>query len=219
MKLSTLVLSKFVLRAFSTTLSTLILFSAFNAQAYIPRLRTILSKDVKTHGENTYQIEQEVEIKTESELVSFRESWLIAGPGKMKVRIYGGKQNEEKFDFEILYRDGKRYFFENASQLKAYNLSKDFYETFFHERSTQELLQRLVRSEILPTSAYQKPKVPLTLAQVDNTTESFLRLGRQAGAVMYAIGEPTPVNSLAPKPGIWIEQDSFLIRKILKTKR
>jgi hypothetical protein len=40
-----------------------------------------------------------------------------------------------------------------------------------------------------------------------------LRLGRVGGVVNYAIGEPTPVGA-APLPGLWIEQDQFLVRKV-----
>lgn len=187
--------------------------SFHQALAYVPKARQILARTVKIRPEGVFQIEREVNLIDGSQTMAFKEFWTVAGPNKMKVRVVG-QIGEEKIDFEILYRDGRRHFFEQDGKLKAYNLSKDFIEPLLFERSASELGLRLSRLGILPSEALQKEKIPTTLSEVQHNSEPFTRLARVAGVVTYGLGEPTSAQAAQPSPQIFIEQDLFQIRKI-----
>src|SRR5690606_37658128 len=44
--------------------------------------------------------------------------------------------------------------------------------------------------------------------------EPWVRLSRTGGVVNYAFGVPTPPTQELNSPGLWIEQDEFVIRKL-----
>ncbi len=43
--------------------------------------------------------------------------------------------------------------------------------------------------------------------------QTFLRYSRTGGVINYAVGTPSPVGG-PPQPGLWIEQDQFVVRKV-----
>lgn len=183
------------------------------AHAYVPKARNILARTAKMRSEGFYQIEKEVALSEGTQSFLFKEYWTVASANKLKVRIVG-QIAEEKIDFEILYRDGRRHFFEPDGKIKAFSMSRDFIEPLLFERSSIELGQRLIKLGILPTEALQKDKPVTQLSEVQHSTEPFTRLARVLGVVTYALGESTSSPSNPTPPQIYIEQDLHQIRKI-----
>lgn len=202
------------------------------ADAAIPHSRTIISRLAKNSGRGVYVIDQEVRFSG-SEGVFLKERWLVQNAEVMRLTVQGEKPGD--FRFDALYKDNRRTstapaaIFAPASaspnpelaakvepgkDTKTTSLPSDFFEPYLFFRTTTKYLEHFVKAKILPPSAArERPRVG-NIATYKPTPEVGVRLGRSAGAVAWVFGEPTPVDAKNAFPGAWIEQDSFLLRKI-----
>lgn len=170
------------------------------ASAHIPKMQTILSKVAANNGgPNGLIIKRTVTLKEDNSTAS--EVWTIANADLMKVDASGSNPDGSKWSFEILYKDGKRATSTTEGGLKSFPFSPEFYEPLLHYRSMRALLSKLVSMQMVPTWAG------------NSAQESFITLDRLKGSLVYVMGAGEAKNTQAP-PQIWVEQDSFVIRKV-----
>lgn len=187
----------------------IILFSLLilqtSAFAYIPKTSMILSRMAENTGSGIYQIEQEVQFPNGSETVTVKETWLIENENNMRMIATGGKDLKDLFSFQANYVSGNR---QQNGQSKR--VGEDFIEKYFHIRTADAFAHTFMALKLVPGNVMAKKPVR-SLKEADYQAENFIHLGRVGGVVAYAIG---PIaDSAALKPGFWIEQDQFLIRK------
>ena len=179
------------------------------AHAYIPKAKTILEKTAHNHGRGFYSIQLEVNFRNEQGNQTINETWLIENGENMFVEAKG-----PGFSYTAIYRGKQKFYMDETGAEKSSRLSMDFFEGYFHFRGPESLGGELVNLNIIPQRALSKEAKIKTLKDIKYEREGFVRLSRTAGVVNYALGRPTPVEASAPLPGIWIEQDRFLIRRI-----
>ncbi len=100
------------------------------------------------------------------------------------------------------------------NKLKADKISDDFLEKVLNFRSAEILANNLAHYKMIPNGAYNKKAVPKTGADFKYEPESWVRYSRTGGVPNYALGIATPVDQDSNNPGIWIEQDQFVVRKL-----
>jgi hypothetical protein len=172
-----------------------------SANAYVPKLSTVLGKIVSTTGGTKgFILKRTVTLKDDSAVA--HETWHIGHADLMKLDVEGINTDGTAFKFEILYKGGKRMTTSVEGKIQSFSLSPEFYEPLLHYRSSRALQSRLVAMQLIPNN---------------NTSESgsagFMNLDRYKGAVAYVLGAQDSKNTLQP-PRLWVEQDSFLIRKL-----
>jgi hypothetical protein len=199
-----------VLTIVSTLVSTLV---SFEASAYIPSSRFILSRLAKNNGKGAYQVEQDVQFRTDSEPVILRERWTVENGDSLRVSVTG-KSATETYRYEALYKDGKRHVVDATGAVKTSSLPAEFFEPYLYLRGTKSILEMLVRQKIVPANFLAYKKQVKSFNGVVYPLESFVRLSRAGGAITYAFGNPTPANATRRNPGFWVEQDSFLLRRL-----
>lgn len=182
------------------------------ASAYILPTRTILQKTTEHAGSGIYAIEQEVQFSNGDENLLLKETWLIDGE-KMRLTVTGGKDLQNSFRIQFIYASGHRHSLVN-NQKKSERISDDFMEKYLNFRNPDALANSLVHLKILPPAALSKKAPGKTAAEFKYEPESWVRLSRTGGVVNYAFGVATPVDQELNYPGLWIEQDEFVLRKI-----
>jgi hypothetical protein len=190
------------------------LFASALARAYIPSSRTIAVRLAKGHGKGFYAIEQEVQFRTTTEPMTLRERWVIENGENMRLTVISPKAAQEVSRFDAVYHDGKRTASDLRGGLRTTAYPAEFAEPFEYVRSGRGFLDSLVRAGIVP-GAFLRER-PRTVKQGNFTygNEPLVRLGRSSGIVAWIFGEPTPVDARKLKPSAWIEQDSFLLRRL-----
>lgn len=208
------------------------LAAASTADAAIPHSRTIVSRLAKNSGKGVYVIDQEVRFSG-TEGVVLKERWLVQNAEAMRLTVQGEKPGD--FRFDALYKDNRRTStapaaifapsstspnpelaakVEPGKDPKTTGMPSDFFEPYLFFRTSSKFLEYFVKAKILPPSAArERPRIG-NIATYKPAPEVGVRLGRVAGTVAWVFGEPTPVDAKTAFPGAWIEQDSFLLRKI-----
>ena len=180
--------------------------------AYIPSYRMILSRTADNHGNGIYKITQNIHLRNQNKDFSLRESWIIYGAKKMRLTVTGTGTLTGQIQRTYIYNDNKRYFIDSNGQKRMSALPADWFEHFFHFRYSKKMHPLLVKNKIVPQSYdFEEPKISKP-EDVSNTPESFTRLTRIDGSIAYGIGPTSFSNQLMP--GLWIEQDTFLIQKL-----
>jgi len=188
-----------------TLVFTALMFSATASWAYIPKLSTILSKMASNSGGNKAMIiKRTVTLKEEN--LSWMETWYISHADAMKVDVEGNFPDGKKWAFEVLYKNGKRTTGTTEGKPKTFPLSPEFFEPLLHVRSSKALTGKLTAMQILPTWAASR-------ADADASGESYINLDRFKGGVVYILGSNETKNTQLP-PRLWVEQDSFVPRKV-----
>ena len=103
---------------------------------------------------------------------------------------------------------------EPGKEAKTINTTSEFFEPYLFHRSSAKFLDAFIRNKILPASAGRDRPHITNINTYKPTSEQAVRLGRTGGVVAWVFGEPTPIDNATPFPGAWIEQDSFLLRKL-----
>jgi hypothetical protein len=179
--------------------------------AYIPPTRMILQRTAENSGSGVYSIEQEVQFNNAQDSLFLRETWVIENDRTMRVTITGTKDLKDQIKMQFVYAGGQRWNLNGSRE--NHRISEDFLEKYFNFRSTDHLANTLVNLKILPTNALAKKSFPTkNLENFKYEPEDFVRLSRAGGVPNYAFGPPSPSEG-ASSPGIWIEQDQFLVRK------
>ncbi|MBC7371612.1 MAG: hypothetical protein H7326_08610 [Bdellovibrionaceae bacterium] len=189
-------------------LFALLLTAAF---AYIPPTRMILQRTSENAGSGIYAIEQEVQFTSAQDSFFVKETWLVENDHSMRLTVTGTKDLKDQFKMQYVYAGGLRWNLGAGRESKRMN--EDFLEKYFHFRTTEHLATAMMQLKILPANALGKKVLPKTVDLIKYEPEDFVRLSRTGGTTNYAYGLPSAVDA-NPNPGLWIEQDQFLIRKL-----
>lgn len=175
-----------------------IFFFVATTNAFVPKLSTVLGKMASTTGGNkAFILKRTVTLKEENAVA--HETWTVAHADLMKLDAEGTNLDGSPWKFEILYKGGKRTTTSVEGKNQNFPLSPEFFEPLLHYRSSRALQSRLLAMQIVPNQS---------------TAEAgFMSLDRYKGGVAYIIGAQDSKNTLQP-PRLWVEQDSFLIRKL-----
>lgn len=192
------------------TKALLLLLAPILAVAYIPPPRMILQRTAENSGSGIYAIEQEVQFNNIQDSLFLKETWLVENDRTMRVTVSGTKDLKDQIKLQFIYAGGQRWS-QNGNR-ESRRISEDFIEKYFNFRSTDQLAANLMQLQILPSNAFAKKPLPKNLDTLKYEPDEFVRLSRAGGVPNYAFGTPSPVDG-TPNPGIWIEQDQFLVRK------
>lgn len=198
-----------------------------SALAYIPPSKMILQRTAENSGSGVYAIDQEVEFSNGADSLSVREIWLVENERTMRLTLVPPKDYADKLKIQYLYVGGQRWFLSAPKKRESQKISEDFVEKWFHFRNAENLKMAMIQNQMMTeddssaatknaNQAAKKIK-PGEKVKVDDfpyVPESFLRLSRAQNVITYAFGMPTPAEDEKLLPGMWIEQDQFLIRKI-----
>jgi len=191
-------------------LFSLLISSAF---AYIPEYKTILSRTAENHGRGVYQIEQDVVFRSGVDTWVAKETWWIKDENNMRLQVEGRGALKGLLQLQVIYDGNQKHVIDSSGTVKTSRLSEDWAEPVFHFRFSKNIRNKLVSQKVLPPESLRDPN------RIIGKPESFYppsyaRLARSGGVVNYAFGHPTPPNESVLKPGLWIEQDQFVVRKI-----
>ncbi|RME17884.1 MAG: hypothetical protein D6797_01500 [Bdellovibrio sp.] len=189
-------------------------FLSLSAYAYIPQTWMILSRTAENHGKGIYKILQTVTFFVKDSPLQVQETWIIESENKMRMEARGVGPLKDKVHLYYVYEGPYRYFLNQKQQRKVVKTPLSQTERYFHFRFSKNIKPLLVALNILPPEALKAPPRFWTLNAVKYPTEPFKRLSRTGGVVNYAFGTPTPPDSDHLLPGLWIEQDHFVIRKL-----
>lgn len=184
--------------------------------AYIPSSKMILDKLIENNTTGPILYEQEVIVSGVGTTATLKETWLVENESVMTLVVQGEKDLKDKIQFLVQY-NGKRRF-ASISFIKGNDsVTADFFEPIFFIKSQQKLVPYIIStgvvgSDLQNSSNFQKQKDLFI-----HTPEPFVRLGRTAGVVAYIISGSTGLETKLP--GLWIEQDQFLLRKIRNSKK
>lgn len=195
------------------SLALIFLIAPLLVHAYILPTRTILQKVSENAGSGIYAIEQEVQFSNGEETLAVKETWLIDSDRTMRLTVSGGKDLQNSFKLQFIYNGGQKWSMINNNR-KSETLSVDFLERFLNFRTPEGLANVLAHLKIAPATAYQKKPVAKSNGEYTHEPESWVRFSRTGGVVTYAFGTPTAADQEASQPGIWIEQDNFVVRKL-----
>jgi hypothetical protein len=183
------------------------------AWAYIPPYWMILSRTADNHGHGVYQIEQEVAFQQGDEPLIVNERWTIESENTMRLEVTSRKQSEP-FHLTYIYRDGRRHWVDENGVKKSERVPEDWFEPFLYFRLSKNLKALAVQRGMAPATSLKSEPYKYTAKKPSPDPEPYVRLSRVDGLVAYAIGTPTPASTNEMLPGIWIEQDHFLVRKV-----
>lgn len=180
------------------------------AQAYIPEYSLIASRASELHGKGTYQIEQEVTYKRDTESFTVKETWLVQTENALRVTLEGRGPLKGLVHGTIVYNEASKLYVDADQSIRSQRLGDDWLEPLFHFRYGKYLRNRLVTLKVTPAETL-KDRAPLN-SEGDPKYEApgFIRLSRVGGGIAYAIGLPP---SMGQRPTLWIEQDQFVVRK------
>ncbi len=192
------------------------LFLALTLWAYIPPTKMILQRTVENSGSGVYAIDQEVQFSNGTDTVSWREIWLVENERNLRLTVVPPKDQADKIKIQYVYAGGQRWSLASGKKKESQKISEDFVERWFHYRHVDAFQNALLQNQIIP----ELPKATTVSKKSKSTDEpkyepeNFVRLGRSQNVVTYSFGTPTPAPDEKMNPGLWIEQDLFLIRKI-----
>lgn len=165
---------------------------------------TILGKVASNNGGTKgVIIKRSVTLKEEN--LTWDETWYVSHADAMKVLVEGKTPEGTPWNFEILYKGGKRTTPTVEGKAKTFALSPEFYEPLLHYRSARALTSKLISMQVIPTWAAN--------ANDGANTDSFMSLERFKGGVVIVMGSVETKNTAAP-PRVWIEQDGFVMKKV-----
>lgn len=183
------------------------------ASAYIIPTRMILQRTSENAGSGIYAIEQEVQFANGEDTIHLKETWLIDSDRTMRLTVTGTKELQNTFKLQFVYAGGQRWSIVNNNR-HSDKMSEDFLEKFLNFRNPEVMAQSLAHYKMIPANAYNRKPSAKTGAEFKYEPESWVRYSRTGGVPNYALGIATPVDQAAGNPGIWVEQDQFVIRKL-----
>lgn len=189
-----------------------ILFFLNTASAWIIPARTIVQKTVENHGSSPYQIEQDVIFEHGDSKIVLKETWQVLDDSSMKVTVQS-RDPKNPISLQFIYNEGQRMQLQPSGKTgKA--IEPEFAERPFHFRTSEAMAYFLKQNKVAPDGILLAKALPAKTSDIKHETESFVRYGRSGGVINYVFGSPTPSDTENLNPGVWIEQDAFVIRKI-----
>ena len=183
------------------------------AWAYIPPARMILGRVSENAGSGTYSIEQEVQMSVGVEPLYLKETWVVENERNFRLTVTGTKDLKDLIHLQFIYVGGQKWQLKNGKK-ESQKISEDFVEKYFHFRNSENLIASLQFLKILPQPLGNRKPVVKKGEEFKYEPESFVRLSRAEGSISYAFGQPSAVEQKELNPGLWVEQDQFMIRKI-----
>lgn len=198
---------------FFTSVILSLLVTPVIASAYIIPTRMILQRTSDNAGAATYAIEQDVQFSNGEDTILLKESWLIDNEHNMRLTVTGTKDLQNTFKMQFVYAGGLRWKLVGNNS-KNEKISEDFLECFFNFRNPESFASALAHQKIIPSGAFSRRTSGKTGNDFKHESEDWVRYSRSGGVVNYALGAASPSEVAANNPGIWIEQDQFVIRKL-----
>lgn len=177
--------------------------------AYVPPSDFLLNKAIKTHGKGIFSIEQEVIFRSESELQTVKETWLIVNGDSMKLTVSSGT-----LSLNFIYQDGKVYFCDHPGNVVSRRISSENLERFFHARSDKALSDFLVAAKVVSVNPLRQRPKPHDLKLLKNESDPYVRFSKIADSPTFLISSTTDPKLSFQSPGIWLDEESYTIRKI-----
>lgn len=191
-------------------LLSLLISTAF---AYIPDYKTILSRTADNHGRGVYQIEQDVVFRSGVDTYIAKEIWTIKDENNMRLQVEGRGPLKGLLQMQVIYEGNQKYVVDANGSIKSSRIAEDWSEPLFSFRNSKNIRNKLVAQKVVPGESLRDAN--RIAGKPDSyAAPSYMRLSRSGGAVNYAIGTPTAPNETTAKPGLWIEQDQFNVRKV-----
>ena len=197
-----------------------IFFISIKALSYIPSSDFILKEVLKNHGRSNYLIQQEITFPIEKTQKVVHETWHVTVNKKQNLQLHLSAKSEGLY-IERLYINNMMYHKENKKSLKKSKWSLEFMEPWFIGRSLQKLQKTMMAHKMTGTSALNWNPSLFASSPKTNSKEKResltdvqvpIKLSINQGQVMYTYQRDEK------GPGLWIEQDKFVIRKVrLKT--
>ncbi|MBX2988224.1 MAG: hypothetical protein KF802_10030 [Bdellovibrionaceae bacterium] len=192
-------------------MNLLVLLFPLLASAYILPARTIIERTAENSGTGSYTIEQDVQFPNGPELLTLKETWIVDNAGNLKLTVTGPRETNLKL--QVLYAGGQKWVLRENGRRESTPVQAEFVERLFHWRQLETALQQIVALKIAPASVFQRKALPRRAEDIKHDPDPLLRLGRTAGVITWDFGAPAAPGSVERPPGLWIEQDQFLIRK------
>lgn len=196
---------------------TLCLLFGVTAFAYIPPYWMILSRMSENNGRGPYALEQDVVFQGEPNPIIANEKWTIFPDGNMRLEVTGKRGLQNQIQLNFVYENNQRHYIDSQGKVQSSRLPNDFFEHLFHFRYSREIMPYFVAQKMAPAESLQSETHEFEKEKPLPDPENFIRLARVGGVVTYAIGTPTPARARGKEPGLWIEQDQFVIRKFRLT--
>ncbi len=178
------------------------------ALGYIPNSQFIFERITSLHGKGAYSIEDEVTFHDGLENSTVKENWIIVDGGEMRLTAHADALKLTK-----IYKRGREYWLDLAGSERSDEIPVDFFMSPLLTRSESEEKKIFVKWGIIPAETLKEKKPPTEVKDIKIETEDYVRLGRISGTITYFYGTPSPKEGPLP-PGLWVEQDTFLIRKM-----
>lgn len=202
------------------------------ANAAIPHSKTIVARLAKNSGRGVYVVEQELRFAGPEGIV-LKERWLVQNSDVMRLIVQSPKQDLKQaadFRWDAVYREGRRTasspaapaiasaepgrLSEPGKDAKTTAVSAEFFEPYLFHRSSAKFFEAFIKNKILPAAAgRERPRIA-NINTYKSMPEQAVRLGRSGGVVAWVFGEPTPIDNATAFPGAWVEQDTFLLKKL-----
>lgn len=189
-----------------------ITFTAHPCFAYVPRAKTIIKKMTLNNGRRDYKIVREVSIEADEKQIRAREVWTVANGDKMKLEVSSLDPNQD-WNFVVIYNKGQRKTLSAKGAVKSFKKSRDFFEPLFHDRYHKSLMRRMVQHRFIPDWTKDTPPPAYSKGKTLMTPEPYISLEPMEGSVSYAIGAKKSQSGGKSQTHLWVEQDSFLIKK------
>ncbi|OFZ19385.1 MAG: hypothetical protein A2Z20_02035 [Bdellovibrionales bacterium RBG_16_40_8] len=132
----------------------------------------------------------------------------------MRLEVTGRRQLKDRVRLTYVYQNNRRYGIDENGVKRVEKTSDDFFEPYFHFRFSKNIKPMLVSQNIAPAISLRSESHRYSENKPRPDPDAYTRLSRVGGTIAYAIGSPTPSSSTDLYPGIWIEQDHFVIRKL-----
>ena len=197
-----------------------VLFTSIKALSYIPSSDFILKQVLKNHGRSNYLIQQELTFPIEKTQKIVHETWHVTVNKNQNLQLHLLAKSEG-LHIERLYINNMIYHKNNKKTVRKNKWSSEFIEPWFIGRSLQQLQKAIVSHKMAGTSAlnwnpslFATPPKTKSKGNERNLTnvQIPINFSINQGQVMYTY------QRNKKGPGLWIEQDKFVIRKIkLKT--
>ena len=170
------------------------LISAFfvfiSSWAYVPPADYILQRTADTSLRAPIALEYEVTIQTPTGTTTVQEQWFIESASRMRLKLLTGAQ------LEIVYSGSERSFLDRQGR-KNQKISPEFVERlsmFENSSALRKFMQELsIPSAIVSATPH---------------------LSRADGVVNYGFFQKSTPQAEVLNPGIWIEQDQFVLRQV-----
>lgn len=184
-----------------------VIMAANNARAYVPNSYFVFDKTASLHGRGPYYIETEVIFQDGMERLSLKEEWIIEDGAQMHVQVSGNRANLHK----LLYQN-RVYWVDPAGNEIADPEPESYFMGPLLTKTPKTLKRKFINWGVIPQRFLNDQKKVADLKYIQNQPETFVRLSRVSGSIAWAYGTPSTDTNLLP--GLWIEQDTYFIKKI-----